>query len=98
MDTIPIVPPLLPSTYPFRYFTHILYFILQGREANQKVLASANGLDVVLMSIVPFKSRDPADEVEQETLENLFDVLCCCLMTHDQRAAFVKVRGGLESF
>lgn len=72
---------------------------LQGREANQKLLAASNGLDVVLMSIVPFKSRDPVDEVEQETLENLFDVLCCCLMTHAQKAAFVKVRiGGGEEY
>ena len=53
---------------------------VQGNEANQKLLGAANGIDTLLVCLAGYKSREPADAEEQETVENLFDCLCSCLL------------------
>ena len=39
--------------------------------------------------IAPFKNRDPGSDDEAELLANLFAALCACLMTPENRSAFV---------
>ncbi|KIY93572.1 Beta-catenin-like protein 1 [Monoraphidium neglectum] len=75
------------------YASELLAILVQGREANQRRLGAADGIDAVLLSISPYKSRDPQDAEEQEYLENLFDALCSCLMLPENRIAFVAAEG-----
>ena len=57
-----------------------MFLLLQGHEANQQRLNKANGIDILLQCIAPYKSREPGDGEEEEYLENCFDALCCCLL------------------
>lgn len=40
-----------------------------------------------------YKSRNPADDAEDELLQNCFDVLCNCLMVHKNKVVFVASEG-----
>lgn len=40
--------------------------------------------------IAPFKGREPADDQEQELVENYFDALCSCLMFPDNKARALR--------
>ncbi|KAI8465924.1 MAG: Catenin-beta-like protein [Monoraphidium minutum] len=75
------------------YASELLAILMQGREANQRRLGEANGIDAILLSISPYKGRDPQDAEEGEYLENLFDALCSCLMLPENRTAFVAAEG-----
>jgi hypothetical protein len=44
------------------------------------LLGKSNGIDVLLVCLAGFKSKEPADELEHETMENMFDALCSCLL------------------
>jgi hypothetical protein len=65
---------------------------LQGHEANQALLGKGNGVDTLLVCLAGFKSKEPVDDLEQETMENLFDTLCSCLLLPANR----QVSGGMH--
>jgi hypothetical protein len=64
--------------------THTTSRTRQGHEANQALLGKG-GVDTLLVVLAGFKSREPADDLEAELVENLFDTLCCCLLTPENR-------------
>ena len=73
---------------------HPLYCVVQGNEAVQRRVGETNGIDALLQCVAMYKSRDPATAEEEEFMQNCFDVLCSCLMVHENKQAFVKVGGG----
>lgn len=62
---------------------------MQGHEANQALLGKGNGVDTLLVCLAGFKSKEPADDLEQETMENLFDTLCSVLLLPTNRYALL---------
>lgn len=63
-----------------QYASEVLSILVQGHEPNQALLGKGNGVDTLLVCLAGFKSKEPVDELEQETMENLFDTLCSCLL------------------
>ena len=47
-----------------------------------------------MQAIAPYRARDPTTTEEEEFLENMFDVVCACLMLPDNKPAFVEAEGG----
>jgi hypothetical protein len=43
--------------------------------------------------IAPYKNRNPGSDDEAEYVENLFNALCCTLMSPATRAVFVEAEG-----
>ena len=64
-----------------------------GGDAVKQLLGGDGGIDAVLTCLAPFKSRDPADEAEEEWLENVFDALCALLSSPANRDAFLACEG-----
>jgi beta-catenin-like protein 1 len=44
-------------------------------------------------AIAPYKNRAAASDAEAEYVENLFDALCCTLMSPEHRQLFVEAEG-----
>ena len=61
------------------YAAETLAILVQTSEANRARFGEADGVDVLLRAVAPFKGRDPADDAEEEWLENCFDALCASL-------------------
>lgn len=75
------------------YASEILAILLQGHEANQRLLGETSGVDVLLQSLAYYKRRDPGGPDEIELMENLFDCLCAALMFTPNRDRFLKGEG-----
>lgn len=43
-------------------------------------VAELNGIDIGLRVLALYKKADPGSDEEAEMIENLFDVLCSCIM------------------
>lgn len=43
--------------------------------------------------IAPYKNRNPSSDDEAEYVENLFNALCCTLMSPATRIAFLEAEG-----
>ncbi|XP_068640089.1 uncharacterized protein [Aristolochia californica] len=76
-----------------QYASEILAILLQNSPANQKRVGQMNGVDVILLAVSMYKSRDPRTSDEEEMVENLFDCLCCLLMPLENRERFVNQEG-----
>ncbi len=48
---------------------------------------------MLLQVIAPYKNRNPSSDDETEHLENLFNALCCTLMSPATRNIFVEAEG-----
>ena len=75
------------------YAAETLAILVQTSEANRARFGEADGVDVLLRAVAPFKGRDPADDAEEEWLENCFDALCASLGSPANRDAFVRAEG-----
>ena len=76
------------------YAAEVLAILAQtGGDAVKQLLGGDGGIDAVLTCLAPFKSRDPADEAEEEWLENVFDALCALLSSPSNRDAFLAREG-----
>lgn len=67
-------------------------YCLQGNEKVQRRIGESNGVDVLLQCVSSYKGKDPQTSEEEEFMQNCFDILCSCLMLHENKVAFVKVR------
>ncbi|KAF2346728.1 Beta-catenin-like protein 1 N-terminal, partial [Trinorchestia longiramus] len=75
------------------YASEILAICVQGSEANRQQLGEIEGIDVLLQQLAVYKRHDPTTAEEQELMENLFDVLCSCLLQAPNRELFLKGEG-----
>ena len=75
------------------YAAEVLAILVQSSEDNRRRLGEADGVDMLLRAVAPYKSKDPADKGEEEVLQNLFDVLCTAVMAPENREKFVECEG-----
>uniref|UniRef100_A0A2P2I082 Beta-catenin-like protein 1 n=1 Tax=Hirondellea gigas TaxID=1518452 RepID=A0A2P2I082_9CRUS len=75
------------------YASEILAICVQGSENNRQLLGGMEGIDVLLQQLAVYKRHDPSSGEEQELMENLFDVLCSCLLYPANRELFLKGEG-----
>uniref|UniRef100_A0A061R0X7 Beta-catenin-like protein 1 n=1 Tax=Tetraselmis sp. GSL018 TaxID=582737 RepID=A0A061R0X7_9CHLO len=73
--------------------SEVLGILTQKSTANQTALGAQGGIDVLLTSVAPYRSRDPASHEEEEFMENIFDVLSSCLLVQDNKQLFVEAEG-----
>ncbi|KAG1678261.1 hypothetical protein FOA52_013881 [Chlamydomonas sp. UWO 241] len=73
--------------------SELLAILVSGNEGVQRKLGTSGGIEALLMAIHVYKSRDPATAEEDELMQNCFDVLCSCLMLHENKVAFVTAEG-----
>ncbi|KAL8635445.1 MAG: hypothetical protein Q9228_007060 [Teloschistes exilis] len=63
-----------------QYSAEILAILLQSSSLNRMKLIEADGVDVLLQLLSPYRKRDPAKGTEEEEyVENLFDCVTCCV-------------------
>lgn len=75
------------------YAAEVLAILLQGHEANQRLLGERDGIDMLLQSVAYYKRRDPTGVDEIEMMENLFDCLCSALTFAPNRDRFLQGEG-----
>lgn len=73
--------------------SELLAVMVQGNEKVQRSLGAANGIDLLLQSVAIYKNKDPMNSDEEELVQNLFDILCSCLMIPELKAQFVESEG-----
>lgn len=77
------------------YASEILSILLQNEPENRKVFSDIAGspLDSMLQQLAYYKRHNPANDEEQEMMENLFDCLCSLLLHSPNRDKFLKAEG-----
>ena len=83
-----------PVTQNKQYSAEVLAILLQSSSANRNSLISANGIDVFLQLLSPYRKRDPARGTEEEEyVENVFDCLICCVDDNEGKIKFLDAEG-----
>lgn len=67
--------------------------LVQSDDENRKLLGELNGIDVLLQQIACYKKHSPSSAEESEYMENLFDILCSCLLLASNRIKFLEGEG-----
>jgi len=75
------------------YASEILAICVQDSDSNRQQVGEMEGVDVILQQLATYKRHDPNTQEEQEMMENLFDVLCSCLLLGTNRQVFLKGEG-----
>lgn len=75
------------------YCTEMIAIFTQSSENNRRLLASSGGIEIFLKQVSVFRKRNPIDADENEFLENLFDVICSCLLLSDAKEVFLREEG-----
>ncbi|KAL8964998.1 MAG: hypothetical protein Q9183_004091, partial [Haloplaca sp. 2 TL-2023] len=77
-----------------QYSAEILAIFLQSSSLNRKVFIEADGIDIVLQLLSPYRKRDPTKGTEEEEyVENLFDGITCCVDEINGKTKFVEAEG-----
>ena len=66
---------------------------MQESESNRQLVGENEGIDILLQQLAVYKRHDPSSPEEQELMENLFDILCACLLFAANRELFLKGEG-----
>jgi len=75
------------------YAAEILSILLNNSTENQKKFGDLNGVDVLLITLAPFRKNDLSNSDEEEFVNNLFDSLCSCLLLRENQQFFLKAEG-----
>jgi beta-catenin-like protein 1 len=62
-------------------------------ERNSSKSSAATLLDKILQAIAPYRTKDAQGVDEEEYVENLFNIVCSCLMKPQGQAAFLDIEG-----
>ncbi|KAL8682667.1 MAG: hypothetical protein Q9224_006754, partial [Gallowayella concinna] len=77
-----------------QYSAEILGILLQSSSANRLRFVEADGIDILLQLLSPYRKRDPAKGTEEEEyMENLFDSVTCCLDDSNGKTKFLEAEG-----
>ncbi|KAL9576384.1 MAG: hypothetical protein Q9212_007143, partial [Teloschistes hypoglaucus] len=77
-----------------QYSAEILAILLQSSSLNRTKLIEADGLDILLQLLSPYRKRDPAKGTEEEEyVENLFDCVTCCVDEVGGKTKFLEAEG-----
>lgn len=75
------------------YASEIVSILLQNSPESRKLFTEANGIDTLLLCLAPYRKTDPPTADEEEYVENLFNSLCTCLMSNENKEVFRKSQG-----
>jgi len=75
------------------YAVEIMSILLQNSPESRKLFSQENGVDTLLICLAPYRKSDPPSADEEEYVENLFNSICTCLMSNENKDAFRKSQG-----
>jgi beta-catenin-like protein 1 len=86
--------PEKPTSQNKQYASEILSILTQSSRPNRKRIAEANGVEIFLTNLAPFRRDDPeSDSNEEEYMENLFDCLSSVVEEPSGKEKFLDAEG-----
>lgn len=83
-----------PTTQNKQYASEILSILTQFSRPNRRRVAEANGVDIFLTNLAPYRRDDPEkDSDEEELMENLFNCLSSVVVEPSGKAKFLEAEG-----
>lgn len=83
-----------PTTQNKQYASEILSILTQASRPNRKRVAEANGIDIFLTQLAPYRRNDPEKESsEEEYMENLFNCLTSLVDEPEGKVKFLEAEG-----
>jgi beta-catenin-like protein 1 len=86
--------PEKPTSQNKQYAAEILSILTQSSRPNRNNVAEANGVEIFLTNLAPYRRDDPEkDSYEEEYMENLFNCLCSVTEEPLGKAKFLEAEG-----
>lgn len=83
-----------PTSQNKQYASEILSILTQSSRPNRNHVAEANGVEIFLTNLAPYRRDDPEkDSYEEEYMENLFNCLCSVTEEPLGKAKFLEAEG-----
>lgn len=83
-----------PTTQNKQYASEILSILTQSSRPNRKRVIEANGVEVFLTQLAPYRRDDPEKESEEEEyMENLFNCLTSLVDEPEGKSKFIDAEG-----
>ncbi|KAF2276985.1 DUF1716-domain-containing protein [Westerdykella ornata] len=83
-----------PTTQNKLYSSEILSILTQSSSSNRRRLAAADGVELLLTQLAPYRRADPEKgSEEEECMENLFDCLTSIVEESEGKAKFLEAEG-----
>jgi beta-catenin-like protein 1 len=83
-----------PTTQNKQYASEILSILTQSSRPNRVHIAEANGVDIFLTNLAPYRRDDPEkDSDEEEYMENMFNCLSSIVEEPVGKAKFLEAEG-----
>lgn len=83
-----------PTTQNKQYASEILSILTQSSRRNRVHVAEANGVDIFLTNLAPYRRDDPEkDSDEEEYMENMFNCLSSIVEEPVGKAKFLEAEG-----
>ena len=77
-----------------QYASEILSILTQSSTPNRRRVIDANGVEILLTNLAPYRRIDPQKESEEEEyMENLFGCLTCLADESEGKAKFLEAEG-----
>ncbi|KAJ4990989.1 hypothetical protein SVAN01_03560 [Stagonosporopsis vannaccii] len=86
--------PEKPTTQNKQYASEILSILTQSSRPNRTLIADANGVEIFLTNLAPYRRDDPEkDSDEEEYMENLFNCLTSVVEEPVGKTKFLEAEG-----
>lgn len=86
--------PEQPTSQNKQYASEILSILTQSSRPNRNHVAEANGVEIFLTNLAPYRRDDPEkDSNEEEYMENLFNCLCSITEEPLGKSKFLEAEG-----
>lgn len=86
--------PEKPTSQNKQYASEILSILTQSSRSNRRRVAEANGVEIFLTNLAPYRRDDPEkDSDEEEYMENLFNCLSSVTEEPSGKAKFLDAEG-----
>ncbi|KAF1345640.1 DUF1716-domain-containing protein [Lizonia empirigonia] len=86
--------PEKPTTQNKQYASEILSILAQSSRPNRTLIAQANGVEIFLTNLAPYRRDDPEkDSDEEEYMENLFNCLTSVVEEPIGKIKFLEAEG-----
>ena len=83
-----------PTTQNKQYASEILAILTQSSHPNRKRVIEANGVEIFLTELAPYRRNDPEKEsAEEEYMENLFNCLTSLVDEPEGKSKFIDAEG-----
>jgi beta-catenin-like protein 1 len=83
-----------PTTQNKQYASEILSILTQSSRPNRKRVIEANGVEILMTQLAPYRRDDPQKEsAEEEYMENLFNCLTSLVDEPEGKAQFLEAEG-----